>query len=168
MLRRSTGSGPLLLVSSRSAGKTGAGSQRWCGRTCLALPVVRSIVLVVDADRVLDHHRVAALHIVDEPLRIGGANVDAAVADVALALIGQRPRGCVHKNAGVRDPGPRQARQPSPTPGRQWSLYRPGPRRRPSAPPNPLPHRPQVADQPPADSGPPPLRGTAQPLHNTR
>ena len=50
------------------------------------LPVLGSVVLVVDADGVLDDDWVPAAEVVVEPLRIGWAQIGAPVADVALPL----------------------------------------------------------------------------------
>lgn len=51
------------------------------------LPVLGSVVFVVDADGVLDDDRVPAAEVVVEPLRVGWTQIGASVADIALALI---------------------------------------------------------------------------------
>src|SRR3954449_10154393 len=81
-------------------GRPGSGRPFFvCGT--LHLPVLGTVVLVVGADGVLHHDRVAAAEVVVEPLRVGRTEVDAAVADVGLALIGHRPRRAVHEVAAV-------------------------------------------------------------------
>src|SRR5271166_6650820 len=63
----------------------------------LKLPVVGAVVLRVGPDRVLHDDGIAGAEVVEEPLRIRRADVDAAVADVTLALIGHRPRRAVYE-----------------------------------------------------------------------
>ena len=73
----------------REGAERGAACDRWAFLASTSdLPVLGSVIFVVDADRVLDDDRVPAAEVVVEPLRIGWTQIGAPVADVALALIG--------------------------------------------------------------------------------
>ena len=81
----------LLVLRARSCegAERGAACDRWAFLAWTSdLPVLGSVIFVVDADGVLDDDRVPAAEVVVEPLRIGWTQIGAPVADVALALIG--------------------------------------------------------------------------------
>src|SRR4051812_8794633 len=58
----------------------------WKGRE-LALPVVGAVVPGVGAGGVLHDDGITGAEVVEEPPCVGGADVDTAMADVALALV---------------------------------------------------------------------------------
>src|SRR6516162_7536396 len=87
---------------SRQLTTKGAAAQRLLlnhRRSCLDLPVLAAVVSCVAADGVRDHDGIADAEVVVEPLRVGRADVDTAVADVALTLVGHRPRRAVYEVA---------------------------------------------------------------------
>src|SRR3981081_2049132 len=68
-------------------------------------PVAGAVVLLVVATAgILHDDGIPRAEVVEEPLRVAGADGDAAVADVALALVIHRPRGAVHEVADVVEP----------------------------------------------------------------
>ena len=71
---------------------------------CLALPVVGAVVSGVGAGGVLHDDGITGAEVVEEPPCVGGADVDAAVTDVALALVIHRPWCAVYKVATVIEP----------------------------------------------------------------
>src|SRR5271166_6172238 len=70
----------------------------------LRLPVVGAVVLRVGAGGVLHDDGITGAEVVEEPPCVGGADVDAAVADVSLALIVNRPWSAVYEVAAVVEP----------------------------------------------------------------
>ena len=88
----------------RQLTKKGAAAQRLLlnhRRSCLDLPVLAAVVSCVNADGVRHHDGIADAKVVVEPPRVGWADVDTAVADVALTLVGHRPRRAVYEVAAV-------------------------------------------------------------------
>lgn len=67
------------------------------------LPVLGSVGLVVETYGVFDDDGVAAAEVVEEPLGVGRAQIWTAVANVAFALVGDRPRSAVYEDAAVVD-----------------------------------------------------------------
>src|SRR5580693_9469141 len=70
----------------------------------LALPVAGAVVLGVGAGGVLHDDGITGAEVVEEPPCVGGADVDAAVTDVALTLVIHRPRSAVDEVAAVVEP----------------------------------------------------------------
>ena len=87
-----------------------SGDPRW--RFCvlskrreLALPVVGAVVPGVGAAAGVGHHDgITGVEVVEEPFRVGRADVDAAMTDVALALVIHRPWSAVYEVAAVIEP----------------------------------------------------------------
>src|ERR1700744_4764442 len=68
----------------------------------LELPVVRAVVPGVGAAAgVGNHDGITGVEVVEKPFRIGRADVDAAMTDVALALVIHRPWSAVYEVAAV-------------------------------------------------------------------
>src|SRR6202008_425725 len=68
----------------------------------LELPVVGAVVPGVGAAaRVLDNDGITGAEVVEEPLCVGRADVDAPVTDVALALVVHRPWSAVNEVSAV-------------------------------------------------------------------
>src|SRR5258708_35133501 len=81
------------------------------GRSCvfskgrqLALPVAGAIVLGVGAGGVLHDDGITGAEVVEEPPCVGGADVDAAVTDVALTLVMHRPWSAVYEVTAAVEP----------------------------------------------------------------
>src|SRR5712671_6579101 len=70
----------------------------------LALPVAGAVVLGVGAGGVLHDDGITGAEVVEEPPCVGGADVDAAVTDVALTLVIHRPWSAVYEVAAVVEP----------------------------------------------------------------
>src|SRR3984957_1465879 len=72
----------------------------------LDLPVVGAVVPGVGAAAGVGHHDgITGVEVVEEPFRVGWADVDAAMADVALALVIHRPGSAVYEVAAVIESG---------------------------------------------------------------
>src|SRR5277367_4158886 len=68
----------------------------------LVLPVVGAVVPGVGAAAGVGHHDgITGVEVVEEPFRVGRADVDAAMTDVALALVIHRPWSAVYEVAAV-------------------------------------------------------------------
>ena len=67
----------------------------------LALPVVGAVVSGVGAGGVLHDDGITEAEVVEEPPSVAGADVDAAVTDIALTLVVHRPWSAVHEVAAV-------------------------------------------------------------------
>src|ERR1700722_12395766 len=83
---------------------TGIASRRQLGIGSreLALPVVGAVVPGVGAAAGIGHHDgITGVEVVEEPFRVGRADVDAAMTDVALALVIDRPGSAVYEVAAV-------------------------------------------------------------------
>src|SRR4051812_31678993 len=94
-----------LLANLTTARHTGASphflhdlvSQRTERRSALTLPVAGAVDPGVGAGRVFHDDGVTGAEVVIEPPGVGRADVDAAVTDVALPLIVDRPGSAVHE-----------------------------------------------------------------------
>src|SRR5258707_6177333 len=71
----------------------------------LVLPVVGAVVPGVGAAAGVGHHDgITGVEIVEEPFRVGRADVDAAMTDVALALVIHRPWSAMYEVAAGIEP----------------------------------------------------------------
>src|ERR1700721_992733 len=89
---------------SRSADDGAAGLHHIVNALCgeLDLPVVGAVVPGVGAAAGVGHHDgITGVEVIEEPFRIGRADVDAAMTDVALALVIHRPWSAVDEVAAV-------------------------------------------------------------------